>query len=89
MIDRRVDIRRVPCIDHDLVIGDMNAHSPTWDSSVTTPVRRGDVFENWIVIKDMAVFNRGDPVYSNRKEGERQTAPDMSIAHISMLDKLS
>ena len=67
----------------------MKTHSPIWDSSVTTPDRRGDVFENWIVMKDMVVLNRGDPTISNRKEEGRQTAPDMSIAHISMLDKLS
>ena len=89
MVDGELDLRRWPCKEYDIILGDTNAHSPTWDCNSKKPDKRGEVFEHWMESKNMEVFNRGDHTRVNRKEGGRSSAPDMSISHISLLDKLT
>ena len=74
----------------DLIIGDANAHSSLWDISRSDSDKRGEKIEKWLEENDMACLNDGTPTHINyRRELVTYSAPDTSIAHVSLLDKLS
>ena len=84
------DLRRWPARNFDMICGDVNAHSPLWDDSVagSGADKRGKVIESWAADKEMLAMNDGSHTHVSRSSGA-QTAPDVTLVHASMVDKLS
>ena len=78
-----------PSTSSDMILGDFNAHSLLWDENTRngTPDTRGTKIENWLAETEMACMNTGIPTYVNRSTA-RQSAPDISFVHSSLLDKV-
>ena len=78
-----------PSTSSDMILGDFNAHSLLWDENTRngTPDTRGTKIENWLAETEMACMNTGIPTYFNRSTA-RQSAPDISFDHSSLLDKV-
>ena len=74
-----------PCKEFDMILTDSNAHSIMWDNSDDT---RGKTLEEWIAKNNMACINTGQPTHTNRST-KNEGAPDTTIVHSSMLDKVS
>lgn len=74
----------------DLILGDVNAHSPLWSNELENGQSdaRGEIIENWMAANDMACINDGSTTRTNRATGTEST-PDTAFAHSSLLDKLS
>ena len=72
---------------HDMIVGDINTHSPLWDYVVERTNKRGKIFENWMAANNMVALNQGSPTHTNRKTG-RGTAPDVALIHATALDKM-
>ena len=92
-MDTVVTTRHWPSSIHDLIAGDLNAHSLEWDATLQTKGnhrgierRRGDTIERWLADKDMVCLNTGKPTHTNRRVGKEST-PDVSIVHYSQMDK--
>ena len=83
----RFDMTRWPHKNHDMIVGDVNAHSPLWDYVVEKTDKRGKIFENWMAANNMVALNQGGPTHTNRKTG-KETAPDVAIIHSTALDKM-
>ena len=79
-----------PSKNHVLILGDFNAHSLLWDDNTRdgTPDRRGKKIEDWLAETGMACINSGEPTFVSRSNG-RETAPDISLLHSSLLDKVT
>jgi endonuclease/exonuclease/phosphatase family metal-dependent hydrolase len=76
----------LPASKRDIVLGDLNAHSPLWDRLQPSD-NRGEAIEGWMMEKDFAVVNDGTPTRVNRGTG-RGSAPDVSLVHQSQVDKV-
>ena len=63
------DMTRWPHKKHDMIVGDINAHSPLWDYVVERTDKRGKIFENWMAANNMVALNQGSPTHTNRKTG--------------------
>ena len=76
-----------PCDECDLILTDSNAHSLLWDERDND---RGELVEEWIADKNMACLNSGQMTYTHKQaDSDTETAPDTSIAHLSMLGNLT
>ena len=84
------DMSRWPAKQFDMICGDMNAHSLLWDDSVVgnSSDKRGRLIENWAADNNMLTANDGSYTHTSRSSGS-QTAPDVTLTHASMVDKLS
>ena len=81
------DMTRWPHKKYDMIVGDINAHSPLCDYIVERTDKRGNIFENWMAANNMVALNNGSPTHTNRKTG-RGTAPDVALIHATALDKM-
>jgi hypothetical protein len=80
-----------PHESNDLILGDMNAHSPIWENSYNSNTidARGKKFERWMDSSGMAALNSGTHTYNCRRPGSTsQSAPDLSFASPALMDKL-
>ncbi|KAF0305717.1 putative RNA-directed DNA polymerase from transposon X-element [Amphibalanus amphitrite] len=77
----RFDPNAFPSTDCTVIMGDVNAHHPSWDASCSDPdeVERS-IFE-WAQAKDWRVLNTGAPTRAGYGESSRLTAPDVALAH--------
>ena len=64
--------------DDSLIVGDFNAHSPIWDHSHPSD-QRGETLEDWLSAEGLATLNSGEPTRVSRIEGQRDSAPDISL----------
>ena len=70
---------------YDLLVGDFNAHSDTWDKAMETDEgrgkideKRGNIIDRWMNENDMVPLNTGDGTHVNRRSG-KESAPDIAI----------
>ena len=79
-----------PCKGNDIVLGDFNAHSSLWDDNTKNGIsdRRARKIEDWLAETGMASLNTGEATHVSRSTGTL-SAPDITFAHSSMMDKLS
>ena len=84
------DVRRWPCKDYDVILGDTNAHSQLWDTNWTGDEadERGNIIENWCAANNMAPLNNGEATRKCRTSG-KGTAPDQAFVHASKLDRFT
>ena len=82
-----------PVSQHDMIAGDINAHSLEWEGSLQTEgdrrgieKKRGEMVESWMANKDMICLNTGDATHTNRRTGKEST-PDVSLVHYTQMDK--
>ena len=68
----------IPVTDNSLIVGDFNCHAPLWDQNIPTD-QRGDAIENWLSAEDVTTLNSGEPTRTSRVEGQRDSAPDITI----------
>ena len=70
------DTRRWPAKNFDIIGGDLNAHSISWDNSMAgkNADRRARIIEDWATDNNMVVTNDGSPTHVSRSSGS-QTAP--------------
>ena len=64
--------------DDSLIVGDFNAHSPIWDHTHPSD-QRGETLEDWLSAEGLATLNSGEPTRVSRIEGQRDSAPDISL----------
>jgi hypothetical protein len=64
--------------DDSLIVGDFNAHSPIWDHTHPSD-QRGETLEDWLSAEGLATLNSGEPTCVSRIEGQRDSAPDISL----------
>ena len=83
-------LERWPAKNCDMICGDVNAHSLLWDNSVAGKGadKRGEVIETWAADKNMIAVNDGSHTLDSRSTGS-QTAPDVTLVHASLLDKVT
>ena len=79
-----------PSKNHDILLGDFNAHSLIWDDTNrnNNTDTRGKKIEDWLSETEMSCLNAGTPTYVNRSTG-KQSAPYTSFIHSSLLDKVT
>ncbi len=65
--------------------GDLNAHSPLWDTNQPSDAR-GEQLEDWVITHSASVLNDGTATLLNRATGGL-SSPNVSLAHPSMADK--
>ena len=72
-----------PAEDVDMLVGDFNAHSLSWDATLEVSEnkrgieeKRGDMIEEWMLEKDMACLNDGSTTHTNRRTGKESTRCD-------------
>ncbi len=65
--------------------GDLNAHSPLWDTNQPSDAR-GEQLEDWVIAHSASVLNDGAATLLNRATGGL-SSPDVSLAHPSLADK--
>ena len=84
------DVRRWPCREYDMILGDTNAHSVLWDNnwSKGEADERGRIIENWCAANSMAPLNDGHSTRRCRTSG-KGSAPDQAYVHSSKLDRFS
>ena len=76
----------------DLLAGDVNAHSSTWDEAMEKDEgsdqadKRGKMIDEWMEENDMVTLNSGERTHANRKTG-REMTPDVSIVHGENMDR--
>jgi len=80
-------MRRWPQKEHDIVCGDINAHSLLWDDSKRTD-KRGRIVEEWLADSNMLPLNDGTPTHTNRSSGT-ESAPDVTLVHSTLMDKMT
>ena len=84
--DSVVTTKHWPKEKHDLLSGDFNAHSSTWDKEMENEEgrgredKRGKIIEEWMEDNNMVPLNSGERTHVNRKTG-KEMAPDISIVH--------
>ena len=76
----------LPGSKRNIILGDLNAHSPLWDREQPGD-QRGEAVEEWLMCQDFAVVNDGTATRVNRGTGGG-SAPDVSLVHHSHLDKI-
>ena len=88
-----VSARRWPTEKSDLIAGDLNAHSTTWDSSMLEEAgshgidaSRGNLIDEWLEDNNMVVLNNGKSTHTSRKTG-RESTPDLTIVHGDSADQ--
>jgi len=88
--ERDLDLRRWPTRQFDIICGDVNAHSILWDDSMANKRtdKRGRMIENWAADNNMLAANDGSFTHVSRSSGSK-SAPDVTLAHASIVDKLS
>ena len=75
-----LDLGKWPCSRADIILGDVNAHSPIWDNACLERPglqdERGEQIEEWLM---------ETPKYSLMMDGQQRTHldtdPDLSILH--------
>ncbi|KAF0302132.1 putative RNA-directed DNA polymerase from transposon BS [Amphibalanus amphitrite] len=77
----RFDPNAFPTSDCTLIVGDFNAHHPSWDASCSDPDEVGRNIYEWSQAADWRVLNTGAPTRAGYGEGSRLTAPDVALAH--------
>ncbi len=65
--------------------GDLNAHSPSWDTNQPSDAR-GEQLEDWVIAHSARALNDGTVTLFNRTTGGL-SSPDVSLAHPSLADK--
>ena len=82
-------MRRWPAKEYDLICVEVNAHSLLWDNSVANrrTGKRGVTIEGWLTDNNMLPLNDGSHTHTSRSSGT-QSAPDVTLAHVSMMDKM-
>ncbi len=65
--------------------GDLNVHSPLWDTNQPSDAR-GEQLEDWVIAHSASVLNDGAATSVNRATGGL-SSPDVSLAHPSLADK--
>ncbi|GFR71534.1 reverse transcriptase-like protein [Elysia marginata] len=70
-----------------LILGDLNAHSPTWDqwqprNSI------GELIEDFVVDKDLTIINEGSATFISPATGG-SSAPDISICGADIAPKIT
>ncbi len=65
--------------------GDLNAHSPLWDTNQPSDAR-GEQLEDWVIAHSASVLNDGTETLLNRATGDL-SSPDVSLAHPSLADE--
>ena len=90
VVEDSISPEKWPCKEGDIILGDVNAHSPLWDDNVKDGKadRRGEKIESWLAEHDMACVNNGKPTHVHRTSG-KESAPDISFVHSSLLDKIT
>ena len=68
----------IPASEDSLIAGDFNCHAPLWDPNIPTD-QRGDAIENWLAAEDLTILNSGSPIRVSRVDGQRDSAPDITI----------
>ena len=68
----------IPTTEDSLIAGDFNCHAPLWDPNIPTD-QRGDAIENWLAAEDLTILNSGSPTRVSRVDGQRDSAPDITI----------
>ena len=90
---RILDTSKWPCGRDDIILGDINAHSSIWDNACRTRPElqdeRGEMIEQWLMETEMACLNDGRPTRNARKDGQLDTAPDLSIVHATLVEKFT
>ena len=89
-IESDFDTRRWPAKNFDIIGGDLNAHSISWDNSMAgkNADRRARIIEDWATDNNMVVMNDGTPTHVSRSSGS-QTTPDVTLAHASIVDRIT
>ena len=77
----RFDPAAFPTSDNTLILGDFNAHHPSWDVSCLDPDEVGKKIQDWMRVSDWEALNSGAPTRAGYGEGSRLTAPDVAMAH--------
>ena len=67
-----------------LILGDLNAHSPLWDSHLFD--KRGEEIEDWIISNSLVVLNDGSATRINKHTGNGST-PDVSLVSTEWKNK--
>ncbi len=65
--------------------GDLNAHSPLWDTNQPSDAR-GEQLEDWVIAHSASVLNDGTATLLNWATSGL-SSPDVSLAHPSLADK--
>ncbi len=65
--------------------GDLNAHSPLWDTNQPSDARGGQL-EEWVIAHSASSLNDGTAMLLKRATGGL-SSPDVSLAHPSLADK--
>ena len=88
--DQYFNLSRWPKQDYDLICGDINAHPALWDDAWASrrADARGKTVEDWMANNNMMSINEGSPTHDSRSS-ETGSAPDITIAHTSMMSKLT
>jgi hypothetical protein len=88
-----VSTKHWPTEEFDMIAGDVNAHSPTWDDALELEsnrrgleVKRGEMIDEWSLDKNMIVLNDGSPTHTNRRTG-KESAPDITVVHAQQADR--
>ncbi|KAF0304083.1 putative RNA-directed DNA polymerase from transposon BS [Amphibalanus amphitrite] len=68
----------LPSDDETLIVGDLNAHHPSWDSGCEAADRVGTRIADWLERIDWAPLNSGDPTFASYRSGG-QSAPDLAV----------
>jgi ribonuclease HI/exonuclease III len=91
--ERHITTDRWPTEEHDIILGDTNAHSVMWDNNLPSdrPDVRGGKIENWMTRTGMACLNTGEPTHHSKRRTPTSSgsAPDTAFVHPSLLDKIS
>ena len=80
-----------PHTPSDIILGDINAHSPSWENSFSNDVMdsRGKKFEKWMEDTGMTPLNSGTHTHTCKRSGTATlSAPDVAFANPRMLEKL-
>jgi hypothetical protein len=88
-----VSTKHWPTEEFDMIAGDVNAHSPTWDDALEREsnrrgleVKRGEMIDEWSLEKNMMTLNDGTATHTNRRTG-KESAPDITAVHAQQADR--
>ena len=70
-----------PSSDRTIIIGDVNAHHPSWDVNCLDPDEVGRSVFDWTLAAGWSVLNTGAPTRAGYGEGARLTTPDVALTH--------
>ena len=66
----------LPTDDKTIVVGDVNAHHPSWDSGCDAADAVGERLADWLGAAGWAPLNSGEPTFASYRSGG-QSAPDL------------